>query len=216
MFPIPLRRQIWSATLPGNPTIRKKLGDICLFKQFEDEDNINCEEKCCSKGRNERCGISNGNMQCLPQCPSSKPKFNPTTKLCEPKCSLKEPYYNENTGKCEECPQHMPKFNFNLGLCESKCPGGSRAGGNKVFMGSFEMGTSSGRFTFYREHIFVPDQTLVTYEGKTIYDSGCVSNSETVSLSYSGKATNIVVKVRPNCSGSTSTRWNFRVYCPSS
>ncbi|MBF0568333.1 MAG: hypothetical protein HQK95_05635 [Nitrospirae bacterium] len=78
-----------------------------------------------------------------------------------------------------------------------------------------EMGKTSGTFTFTYETYSIPDQIVLTYQGKTLYDTGCVGANGSVALSYSGTTTSVTAKVTPNCSGGTSgTAWNFSISCP--
>ncbi|MBF0319699.1 MAG: hypothetical protein HQL01_07850 [Nitrospirae bacterium] len=76
------------------------------------------------------------------------------------------------------------------------------------------MGKSSGTFTFSYDTYSVKDQMVVSYEGKTLHDTGCVGKSGSVALSYSGTSTEVTVAVTPNCAGETGTAWNFTVGCP--
>lgn len=147
-------------------------------------------------------------------CPMNKPQLNPTTNECEASCDAATPFFNQATQRCEACPSQVPVFNSMLQICEGTCPGGTQAGNNVPFYGSFELGSSNGTFRFFREHYRVRDRMEVIYEGTVIHDTGCTGGSETVMLSYSGSATNVVVRVTPNCAGTTGTAWNFRVDCP--
>lgn len=72
----------------------------------------------------------------------------------------------------------------------------------------------SGTFNFSREHFSIQDRVTVTYEGKTLYDSGCTGGTDSVAIPYSGDLTKVVVEVEPNCAGTTGTAWNFSVSCP--
>lgn len=98
--------------------------------------------------------------------------------------------------------------------CSFGCPGGAEAGGDTPFSGSFELGQDSGTFNFSREHFSIQDRVTVTYEGKTLYDSGCTGGTDSVAIPYSGDLTKVVVEVEPNCAGTTGTAWNFSVSCP--
>jgi hypothetical protein len=77
-----------------------------------------------------------------------------------------------------------------------------------------EMGRRSGTFEFYYDTYSVPDRIVVEYEGRILFDTGCVGEEGTVYLSYSGNSTRISVRVTPNCSGTTYTAWEFTVYFP--
>lgn len=87
-------------------------------------------------------------------------------------------------------------------------------GGDTPETHTIEMGAASGTFDFYYETYSIRDQILVTYEGTVLYDTGCVGEDDTVSLTYSGTSTLITVQVIPNCAGTTGTLWDFRISCP--
>jgi hypothetical protein len=76
------------------------------------------------------------------------------------------------------------------------------------------MGKSMGMFQFVWNTFTQPDRIVVTYEGKTLFDSGCVGASGSMNLNYSGSSSLIVVQVFPNCAGGTGTAWQFTVGCP--
>lgn len=79
-----------------------------------------------------------------------------------------------------------------------------------------ELGQSSGTFQFEYETYSIKDRITITYEGRVIYDSGCVGTNGIVTefISYSGNSTNVVINVEPNCEGTIGTAWYFVVYCP--
>jgi hypothetical protein len=55
----------------------------------------------------------------------------------------------------------------------------------------------------------------VIYEGRTIFDTGCVGEGKTgVNISFSGSTTVVTVTVTPNCQGGSGTAWNYTMYCP--
>lgn len=92
---------------------------------------------------------------------------------------------------------------------------------DQVFAGSdtpethvVEMGKTGGTFQFDWETFSQEDRIVVTYEGRTLFDTGCVGAHGTEHLTYSGSSTNVTVQVFPNCKGGTGTAWNFKVYCP--
>jgi Viral BACON domain len=79
---------------------------------------------------------------------------------------------------------------------------------------TIEMGKSSGTFTFDYNTYEVPDRMEVFYEGRILFDTGCVRGPGSLALTYSGISTVITVQVTPNCSGTESTGWDFTVNCP--
>jgi hypothetical protein len=81
---------------------------------------------------------------------------------------------------------------------------------------TIELGKKSGTFQFDYETYSIKDRMIITYEGNTLYDSGCIdtNGTKTEYISYSGNSTAITVDVQPNCEGTTTTKWDFVVYCP--
>lgn len=157
----------------------------------------------------------NGGSDNCEECPGGLPKYNPTTGLCEKDCTdAAMPFFNPATSNCEACPPATPKYNSDIGVCEAACPGGSGSGNDKPFFGSFELGTPSGVFSFRRQHFRVKDRMQVLYEGRVLHDTGCTGGGENIRLSYAGSSTNVLVRVIPNCAGTTGTAWNFAVSCP--
>lgn len=76
------------------------------------------------------------------------------------------------------------------------------------------LGKESGTFVFEYDTYSVPDRMRVTYEGRVLFDTGCVGRSGRVPISYSGNTEIIGVHVTPNCSGTSFTGWEFTVRCP--
>ena len=79
------------------------------------------------------------------------------------------------------------------------------------------LGKSSGTFRFEYYTDTVPDHMLVTYQGRTLFDSGCVGTgiTKTTCLTYAGQETSVIVTVDSMCAErSTRTVWNFNVACP--
>ncbi len=78
------------------------------------------------------------------------------------------------------------------------------------------MGQSSGMVDFTYDTYSQEDRVLVSYEGVTLFDTGCVGATGTVPLTYNGTSTAITVEVQPNCAspGATGTSWDFSVTCP--
>lgn len=89
------------------------------------------------------------------------------------------------------------------------------AGGDTADQRNIEMGQSSGSFNFSYQTYSIRDQVIVTYEGNTLLDTGCVGAANSETLTFSGNSTQIRVQVIPNCSGNTSgTAWNYTASCP--
>lgn len=96
-----------------------------------------------------------------------------------------------------------------------QCDDTTQAGDDLPYTGQVELGQSQGTFDVFYDMQTVMDQIIVSYEGSVLFDSGCVSGSATVPITYSGTATSVQVQVNPNCDGGSSgTAWSFSVSCP--
>ena len=96
----------------------------------------------------------------------------------------------------------------------AKCDEQQVAGGDTPETREIDMGTKSGNFDFEYDTYTIKDQMIIKYEGKVLFDTGCVGASGTKTISYSGKSTKITVEVHPNCAGETDTAWEFTTKCP--
>jgi hypothetical protein len=56
---------------------------------------------------------------------------------------------------------------------------------------------------------------VVLYEGRTLFDSGCVSTSgpQLHALNFSGNSSAVTVQVLPNCGGGWGSSWSIEVAC---
>ena len=97
---------------------------------------------------------------------------------------------------------------------QSNCNDKQEAGGDAPEVHNINLGQSFGTFVFDYETYSVKDQIIVTQGGRTIFNSGCVGESKSVTLKLSGFSSIISVRVNPNCDGTTGTQWNFTVHCP--
>ena len=81
---------------------------------------------------------------------------------------------------------------------------------------TIDLGKKSGTFQFDYNTYSIQDRMIITYEGNTLFDSGCVGTdvTKTEYISYSGNSASITVAVQPNCAGEVDTLWDFTVYCP--
>ena len=77
-----------------------------------------------------------------------------------------------------------------------------------------EMFQRAATFEFSWQTYSVKDEIVVEYEGKPLYQTGCVGSSGTQKIHFEGKSTEITVRVNPNCAGETGTVWDFTVECP--
>ncbi len=94
------------------------------------------------------------------------------------------------------------------------CDSLTTSGGNAPESHTVELGQTSGTFDFSWEMYSIKDQMVVKYQGTTLFDTGCVSNSGTQAISYSGSSSEVTVDAIPNCDGTSGTSWNFTVSCP--
>ena len=86
-------------------------------------------------------------------------------------------------------------------------------GGDTPETHSIALGKNSGTFVFSYQMYTIKDRMTVSVAGRTLMNTGCVSGTRTVSLSFSGGST-AVVRVFPNCRGTSGTAWKFTVGCP--
>jgi hypothetical protein len=90
------------------------------------------------------------------------------------------------------------------------------AGTNTADTRTIELGKTSGTFRFYYNTYTVKDRiVLACYgSGTRLHDTGCVGTSATVSVPFSCSTSKITATVTPNCAGTSSTAWDYIVYCP--
>jgi len=97
---------------------------------------------------------------------------------------------------------------------QSRCNDTQKAGANQPEVHQIDLGQMSGSFQFDYQTFDVKDQIIITQGGMTIFNSGCVGETRSVRVPFSGYTSVIEVRVNPNCAGSSSTAWNFKVHCP--
>lgn len=98
----------------------------------------------------------------------------------------------------------------------AQCSSVQNAGGDTADTRTVPLGRPSGSFSLSYQMFTIKDQIRVLYDGRTLFDSGCVGGSKTQLIPYSGLASFVTIQVTPNCSGNTSgTAWNYTVACPS-
>ncbi|MDZ7632932.1 MAG: hypothetical protein U5L72_00215 [Bacteroidales bacterium] len=112
-------------------------------------------------------------------------------------------------------PGNMPANQQPPVVHQSRCNDTQKAGGDAPEVHQIDLGVTSGVFRFDYQTFDVKDQIIISQGGRTIFNSGCVGESRSVQVQFSGYSTVIEVRVNPNCAGSTSTAWNFTVHCPS-
>ncbi|PID58511.1 hypothetical protein CSB45_02910 [candidate division KSB3 bacterium] len=79
-----------------------------------------------------------------------------------------------------------------------------------------DLGETAGTFHLDFETYTEPDQILVEYEGKVLYDTGCVGASGSETIAYSGTTSSMKVSVTSRCRrvGPSVTDWDFKLSCP--
>ena len=77
-----------------------------------------------------------------------------------------------------------------------QCNDAVHEGSNNPETFTIELGKKSGTFQFDYETYSIKDRIIITYEGNTLYDSGCIGTNETKTeyISYSGNSTAITVE----------------------
>ncbi|OWA50811.1 hypothetical protein BV898_15317 [Hypsibius exemplaris] len=95
------------------------------------------------------------------------------------------------------------------------CDGQTVAGADTPVSRRYNLGTTKGTMKFSYQTYSIPDRVTVVYEGKALYDSGCVGTSQSVPISFSGSTKEMRVDVEPNCQGTSGTKWYFTLPCPS-
>jgi len=88
------------------------------------------------------------------------------------------------------------------------------AGGDTPDTRLIDLGNIGGTFRFDFQTFSQKDRMIVSYEGRTLFDTGCVGTSGSALLSYSGSSTKVSVQVILNCAGGLGTAWNYTVHCP--
>ena len=80
-----------------------------------------------------------------------------------------------------------------------------------------DLGNTSGSFLLkYDTGDRSDDRVVVLYEGRPLFDSGCVSTGgpQMRSLTFSGQSNVITLQVAPNCRGGFGSAWSVEVACP--
>jgi hypothetical protein len=98
-----------------------------------------------------------------------------------------------------------------------QCNETTRSGGDNPETHVVELGKTSGTFDFlWNMSVSIKDRMTITYEDRTLFNTGCVIETGSQQISYGGNSTQITVRVFPNCENptATGTSWIFRVTCP--
>jgi len=94
------------------------------------------------------------------------------------------------------------------------CSTTTKSGSNTPATITVKVSKAPGIAKFSYTMFTVKDRMIVQYGGQTLYDTGCVSGSKTVSLNLSGASDSVIVTVQPECEKKESTQWNFTLECP--
>eukprot|EP00597_Dinobryon_sp_UTEXLB2267_P003083 CAMPEP_0170069836 /NCGR_PEP_ID=MMETSP0019_2-20121128/8359_1 /TAXON_ID=98059 /ORGANISM="Dinobryon sp., Strain UTEXLB2267" /LENGTH=540 /DNA_ID=CAMNT_0010277975 /DNA_START=1006 /DNA_END=2625 /DNA_ORIENTATION=+ len=105
------------------------------------------------------------------------------------------------------------------GLTANDCNNGEVAGADTPVTRFFTMGATLQKFTFSYQTFTVRDQIRVFNGNNLIFDSGCVGEMATKTLTMNDPKSKVIrVSVNPNCGCGdpvicTGTLWNFQVKC---
>ena len=77
-----------------------------------------------------------------------------------------------------------------------------------------QVGATRGNVSFHYDVMNIKDRIVVSYAGRVLHDTGCISGKNVIGLWLDGAATTVRVQVLPNCAGQKGTQWNFRLQCP--
>uniref|UniRef100_A0AC34QSR9 Uncharacterized protein n=1 Tax=Panagrolaimus sp. JU765 TaxID=591449 RepID=A0AC34QSR9_9BILA len=98
----------------------------------------------------------------------------------------------------------------------STCDGQQVAGADTPVTRRYRMNTTAAQYIQFSYQTYeVKDRIIVSYEGKNLFDSGCVGTGTTryFPISYNGTSKELRVDVEPNCKGTTGTAWDFTLPC---
>lgn len=90
------------------------------------------------------------------------------------------------------------------------------SGGDAGYDETFDV---AGDFTSARdiyvdfESFTVKDRLIISANGSSIYDSGCIGANVTPTVNGPSGTTSVRVQVIPNCEGTTGTAWTLRIEC---
>lgn len=94
------------------------------------------------------------------------------------------------------------------------CSTSQVAGGDTPDTRFVNLNQTGGTFLFQYSTYSQKDRIIIKHDGGVLLDTGCVGESNSKNLSYSGNATGVTVEVQPNCAGGTGTAWDYSVHCP--
>lgn len=103
-------------------------------------------------------------------------------------------------------------------------PGPPRATCNSIVNAGGDVGDSvpidvsgtTGTIDFQYDTETQPDQMFIFIDRRLVFDTGCLGTqgyrSQRIPLPEG--ATNLTVRILPNCAGGAGTQWSFKLVCP--
>ena len=128
-----------------------------------------------------------------------------------------EVYIEDSVGNRSNTQRHYLNVGTSYGsVGQAQCETFIKSGQNKPSTYIVELGRTSGSFTLEYDTYRIKDRILVSYEGRTLYDTGCVgtSGNKTKTISYYGYSTQVTVQVLPDCMNAGNTDWEYTIHCP--
>jgi hypothetical protein len=141
--------------------------------------------------------------------------IQPILEKCERYLACGNTTFGENVprgGLCNQpsTPPQAPPTNPPVVQCSTQ----QLAGRDTPETRLVELAKTSGTFQFDFNTQTQKDRIIVSYEGKTLLDTGCVGTAATHFLNYLGNDTRVSVEVVPNCEGGSGTQWAWTTHCP--
>jgi hypothetical protein len=140
--------------------------------------------------------------------------LQPVLESCERYLACGNTTFGENVPRGGLCAQPTPGRPPPVNPPVVQCSTQQLAGADTPETRQVELAKTAGTFQFDYETYQIKDQIIVTYEGRTLLDTGCVGAAASQPLTYSGSSTRISVEVIPNCAGETGTQWTWTAHCP--
>jgi hypothetical protein len=140
--------------------------------------------------------------------------LQPVLESCERYLACGNVAFGGNVARGLGCGQPTPGMAPPTNPPVVQCSTTQVAGGDTPDTRQVELAKTSGTFRFDFDTQTVQDQIIVSYEGRTLLNTGCVGTSASQQLSYTGNTTRVSVQVIPNCAGGTNTSWGWTAYCP--
>ncbi|MEZ5851643.1 MAG: peptidoglycan-binding protein [Hyphomicrobiaceae bacterium] len=100
------------------------------------------------------------------------------------------------------------------GTRTAQCNDTVQQGGDAPEAVEIDLGNRDGKAAIEWNMVSVKDQMRVFVDGVLVHDTQCVSGTGTQPFSVPPGARKVRVEVNPNCEGTKSTVWDFKVLCP--